>query len=38
VAHRDIHLANVIVGAVTGRLYWVDFEGADLRGARPAEN
>jgi tRNA A-37 threonylcarbamoyl transferase component Bud32 len=31
VAHRDIHLANVMVGALTGLPYWVDFEGADLR-------
>jgi hypothetical protein len=31
VAHRDIHLANIIVGAVTGLPYWVDFEGAHLR-------
>jgi tRNA A-37 threonylcarbamoyl transferase component Bud32 len=32
VAHRDIHLANVMAGALTGRPYWVDFEAADLRG------
>jgi hypothetical protein len=31
VVHRDMHLANVVVGAVTGRPYWIDFEGAVLR-------
>jgi tRNA A-37 threonylcarbamoyl transferase component Bud32 len=31
VAHRDMHLANVVIGAVTGLPYWVDFESAHLR-------
>jgi hypothetical protein len=31
VVHRDLHLANVIVGAVSGLPYWLDFEVAHLR-------
>ena len=31
VAPLDVHLANVVVGGVTGQPYWVDFELARLR-------
>jgi tRNA A-37 threonylcarbamoyl transferase component Bud32 len=34
VAHRDLHLANVIIGNVTGQPYWIDFEVAHLRAHR----